>query len=46
MLNENNKQELAEMIGILKEMDRDELMQTYGFALGLKAKREVENRPG
>lgn len=46
MLNENSKQELAEMVDILKEMDRDELMQTYGFALGLKAKREVENRPG
>lgn len=46
MLNENSEQELAEMVDILKEMDRDELMQTYGFALGLKAKREAENRPG
>jgi hypothetical protein len=42
MLNENSKQELAEMVSILKDMNRDELMQTYGFALGLKAKREAE----
>ena len=45
MQNENSKHELAEMVGILKEMDREELMQTYGFALGLKAKREAEVQP-
>lgn len=35
-----NKKEIAEMVSLLKQMDRDELIQTYGFALGLKAKIE------
>lgn len=44
-MSEEKKCGISEMLDILKEMDRDELMQTYGFALGLKAKREAEVQP-
>lgn len=42
MQTENNKKDISELVEVLKELDRDELMQTYGFALGQKAKRDTE----
>lgn len=32
-----NRQELQEIVSELLSLPRDELMKTYGFALGLKA---------
>lgn len=38
---EEKKQDIKEMAEVLNSLDRDELMQTFGFAMGLKAKRET-----
>lgn len=37
---EENKKELQEMVADLLSLPRDDLMKTYGFALGLKAQGE------
>lgn len=44
---DEKKQEIKEMAEVLNGLERDELMQTFGFAMGLKAKREAqaENTP-
>lgn len=38
---EEQKKDIKEMAEVLNGLDRDELMQTFGFAMGLKAKREM-----
>lgn len=40
---EEKKQEIKEMAEVLNGLSRDDLMKTYGFALGLKA--QDENAP-
>lgn len=34
---EEKQQEIKEMTEVLENLSRDDLMKTYGFALGLKA---------
>lgn len=41
---EEKKQEIKEMAEVLNGLSRDDLMKTYGFALGLKA--QDDNQPG
>ena len=41
---EEKKQEIKEMAEVLENLSRDDLMKTYGFALGLKAQGQ-ENAP-
>lgn len=36
-MSNENKQELQEMVSELLSLPRDELLKTYGFAMGLKA---------
>lgn len=45
---EEKKQEISEVVEVLADLSRDDLMQTFGFALGLKAKEEAlaVNQPG
>lgn len=45
---EEKKQEISEVVEVLAELNRDDLMQTFGFALGLKAKEEAmsASQPG
>ena len=42
------KQDLKEMSEDLADLDRDDLMKTWGFAMGLKAKGEAQaaSQPG
>lgn len=40
-MNEQQKQDISEMIAILKSLSAEELSMTYGYALGLKAKRDT-----
>lgn len=42
---EEKKQEIQEMAEVLSNLSRDELLKTYGFALGLKAQDE-DSQPG
>lgn len=37
---EEKKQEIKEMVEVLESLSRDDLMKTYGFALGRKAQAE------
>lgn len=39
-MSEEKKQEIKEMAEVLNGLSRDDLMKTYGFALGLKAQDE------
>lgn len=41
---EEKKQALQEMVDVLQDLSRDDLMITRGFALGLKA--QEEHHPG
>lgn len=41
---EDKKQEMQEVVTELQGLSRDDLMKTWGFALGLKA--QEEHRPG
>lgn len=36
-MSEEKKQEMQDMVSELSGLSRDDLMKTYGFALGLKA---------
>lgn len=40
MSSEEKKQEIKEMVEVLETLSRDDLMKTYGFALGRKAQEE------
>lgn len=40
------KQDIAEVFDDLKKLSRDDLMKTYGFALGLSAKSEATKSDG
>lgn len=42
-MSEENKQELQTMVSELLSLPRDDLMKTYGFALGLKAQDKQSN---
>lgn len=42
-MSEENKQELQTMVSELLSLPRDDLMKTYGFALGLKAQDAKTN---
>lgn len=46
MNNDAFVKDLQELVDVLNNLDRDELLQTYGFALGLKAKHETDSQPG
>lgn len=37
-MSEEKKQDIKEMAEVLRDLDRDDLMKTFGFAMGLKAK--------
>lgn len=39
-MNEDNKKMIEEMVSVLTSMSRDELLKTYGFALG-----QLANQP-
>ena len=39
---EEKEQEIKEMTEVLKDLSRDDIMKTYGFALGLKAQDETQ----
>lgn len=41
-MSEEKKTALSEMVETLKALSRDDLMKTYGFALGLHVKSESE----
>ena len=41
---EEKKQEMQDMVNELRGLSRDDLMKTWGFALGLKA--QEEHHPG
>ena len=43
---EEKKQEIKEMADALSGLSRDDLMKTYGFALGLKAQDNKQLQPG
>ena len=45
-MNDQQQKNIGEMIDILKTLSAEELSMTYGYALGLKAKRDTENQPG
>lgn len=38
---EEKKKEISEVVEVLSELSRDDLMQAFGFALGLKAKENA-----
>lgn len=44
MSTEDKKQEMQEVVNELQGLSRDDLMKTWGFALGLKA--QEEHHPG
>lgn len=45
-MGEEKKIDIAEMVDTLKALNRDDLMKTWGFALGLHIKSEsVATRP-
>lgn len=48
IVSEEKKQDIREMIEVLNDLNRDDLMKTVGFAMGLKASGEAqaENQPG
>ena len=39
------KKDLREMVEILNDLNRDDLMKTVGFAMGLKASGEAKAEP-
>ena len=45
---EKKKQDIKEMAEVLNDLDRDDLMMTLGYAMGLKAKSEAQaaSQPG
>lgn len=47
-MSEEKKQEIREMVEVLNDLNRDDLMKTVGFAMGLKASGEAkaELQPG
>lgn len=46
-MSEEKKQDIKEMVEVVSALDRDDLMKTMGFAMGLKAKGETQatNQP-
>ena len=42
-MSEEKKQDIAMMFDELKNLSRDDLMKTYGFAIGLSSKTENTN---
>lgn len=47
-MSEEKKQDIKEMAEVLNDLDRDDLMLTLGYAMGLKAKGEAQaaSQPG
>lgn len=47
-MSEEKKQDIREMVEVLNDLNRDDLMKTVGFAMGLKASGEAqaENQSG
>lgn len=47
-MSEEKKQDIKEMAEVLGDLDRDDLMKTFGFAMGLKAKESAQtaSQPG
>ena len=47
-MSEEKKQEIKEMVEVVSALNRDDLMKTMGFAMGLKAKGEdqKQSQPG
>lgn len=45
-MNDQQKKDISEMIAILETLSTEELSMTYGYALGLKAKRDTASQPG
>ncbi len=41
MSNDENKNMIADMVEVLSTLTHDELLQAYGFALGLQAKQNA-----
>lgn len=47
-MSEEKKQDIREMVEVLNDLSRDDLMKTVGFAMGLKVSGEAkaEVQPG